>query len=75
VGGRAVGTAPGARGRAGPSLSRCSSGGTTLGALAAKNATRTIPIVMYAVGDPVGSGLVATLARPGGNLTGLSLFN
>jgi putative ABC transport system substrate-binding protein len=49
--------------------------GTTPGALAAKSATRTIPIVMYAVGDPVGSGLVASLAHPGGNLTGLSLFN
>jgi putative ABC transport system substrate-binding protein len=49
--------------------------GTTPGALAAKSATRTIPIVMYAVGDPVGSGLMASLAHPGGNLTGLSLFN
>ena len=49
--------------------------GTTPGALAAKSATRTIPVVMYAVGDPVGSGLVTSLAHPGGNLTGLSLFN
>jgi putative ABC transport system substrate-binding protein len=39
---------------------------------AAKQATREIPIVMAASGDPVGMGLIATLARPGGNITGLS---
>jgi putative ABC transport system substrate-binding protein len=41
-------------------------------ARAAKEATTTIPIVMMQVGDPVGSGFVASLARPGGNITGLS---
>ncbi len=44
----------------------------TPGALAAKNATETIPIVMISVGDPVGQGFIASLARPGGNVTGLS---
>jgi putative tryptophan/tyrosine transport system substrate-binding protein len=43
-------------------------------AKAAQHATRTIPIVMSVVNDPVGSGLVPNLARPGGNVTGLSLM-
>ena len=40
---------------------------------AAQKATRTIPIVMYPVGDPVSAGFVASLARPGGNITGVAL--
>jgi putative tryptophan/tyrosine transport system substrate-binding protein len=48
--------------------------GGTSAARALKNATRTIPIVMALVGDPVGTGLVDSLARPGGNLTGFSDF-
>jgi putative ABC transport system substrate-binding protein len=47
---------------------------TGLGALEAKRATNTIPIVLVADADPVGNGLVQSLARPGGNVTGLSLM-
>jgi len=43
--------------------------------IVAKNATREIPIVMAASGDPVATGIVASLARPGGNITGLSQMN
>jgi putative ABC transport system substrate-binding protein len=45
----------------------------TPAAIAAKSATSTIPIVVAAMGDPLGTRLVASLTRPGGNLTGLSL--
>jgi putative ABC transport system substrate-binding protein len=46
----------------------------TIPTRAAKRATATVPIVMVSVADPVGSGLVANLAHPGGNVTGLSMM-
>jgi ABC-type uncharacterized transport system substrate-binding protein len=48
---------------------------TTVEVRAAKGMTKTIPIVFYNVPDPVGSGLVNSLARPGGNITGFSTIN
>jgi putative tryptophan/tyrosine transport system substrate-binding protein len=47
----------------------------TPASLVAKQATSTVPIVMVSVADPVGSGLVPSLAHPGGNITGLSTFS
>jgi putative tryptophan/tyrosine transport system substrate-binding protein len=46
----------------------------TPGALAAMQATKTIPIIMASAGDPVGAGLVASLVRPGGNITGFTIL-
>jgi len=46
---------------------------TTPATAAAQDATTTVPIIMADVGDPVSSGLIASLARPGGNVTGRSI--
>jgi putative ABC transport system substrate-binding protein len=48
---------------------------STPAAAALKRATSTVPVVMSLVGDPLRSGFVSSLARPGGNFTGLSLAN
>src|SRR5262249_50711050 len=67
-------TPPGSRRRAGPpSAGRHPAVGTPA-ARATKSATQSVPIVFDRIGDPVGSGLVTSLARPGGNLTGLSIL-
>ena len=74
MGGGEVRAAPRPRGRAGPSQGRRHRLRlATQATWRPRTATRTIPIVMVAVGDPLGTGLVASLARPGGNVTGLSV--
>jgi putative ABC transport system substrate-binding protein len=50
-------------------------GGGSFGIAAAKDATSTIPIIVFGGGDLVAAGIVASLARPGGNITGISIFD
>ena len=61
------------RGRVRPAQGRCHCHVGNRAVVAAKQATSVIPIVFAVAGDPVGTGLVASLARPGGNVTGLSI--
>jgi putative tryptophan/tyrosine transport system substrate-binding protein len=49
--------------------------GSTEAIIAARNLSKTIPIVMTSISDPIGNGLVASFARPGGNVTGVTLFS
>ena len=60
------------RGRVRPAQGRCHCHVGNCSVVAAKQATSVIPIVFAVASDPVGTGLVASLARPGGNVTGLS---
>ena len=67
--------APGAGQPTAPSQRRGPRDARDAGDSAAKKGTATVPIVMVTVSDAVGSGIVSSLARPGGNVTGLTFFN